>query len=146
MGADMVSCEASWSLTTAARAVFKSAKLSRRRDLLGKVQGYWDSAPICTSVVISFWQRYLCRFAKATGQRETDLILKWMPLKADRVLPGELIETMRKCGWSNIKRMPKTQSLELSAGCRDFVSAPGRAHSFDTAMLHAVPVPSLSLV
>lgn len=133
---DMVSCEASWSLTTAARAVFKSAKLSRRKDLLGKVQGYWDSAPICTSVVIAFWQRYLCSFARATGQRETDLIMKWMPLKADRVLPGELLSTMRKCGWVNIRRVPKIQSLQPSAeGCQRSVSSmPLRAHSFDTVM------------
>jgi hypothetical protein len=139
---DMVSCEASWSLTTAARAVFKSAKLSRRRDLLGKVQGYWDSAPICTSVVISFWQRYLCAFARATGQRETDLILKWMPLKADRVLPGELIDTMRRCGWCNVKRVPKTQSSESRSGVS---STPLRAHSFDTAMPRGVAVSSLVL-
>lgn len=143
---DMVSCEASWSLTTAARAVFKSAKLSRRRDLLGKVQGYWDSAPICTSVVISFWQRYLCAFARATGQRETDLILKWMPLKADRVLPGELIETMRRCGWCKIKRIPKTQSVQSSVECPNLVSSmPLRAHSFDTAMPHGMAVSSFVL-
>lgn len=135
---DMVSCEASWSLTTAARAVFKSAKLSSRRDLLGKVQGYWDSAPICTSVVIAFWQRYLCRFAQATGQRETDLIMKWMPLKADRVLPGELINTMRKCGWVNVRRIPKTPSLPSPiAGNHHFASlSPLRAHSFDTVMMN----------
>jgi len=141
---EMVSCEANWSLTTAARAVFKSAKLSRRRDLLGKVQGYWDSAPICTSVVISFWQRYLCNLARATGQRETDLILRWMPLKADRVLPGELLGTMQKCGWVKVKRAPKFfRSLEES---QDFVSStPLRAHSFDTAMLHRMAVPSLVL-
>jgi len=131
---DMVSCEASWSLTTAARAVFKSAKLSRRKDLLGKVQGYWDSAPICTSVVIAFWQRYLCSFARATGQRETDLIMKWMPLKADRVLPGELLSTMRKCGWVNIRRVPKMQSLQSSAeGCQRSAT-PLRAHSFDNVI------------
>jgi len=149
---DMVSCEASWSFTTAARAVFKSGKLSRRRDLLRKVQGYWDSAPICTSVVIAFWQRYLCRFAKATGQRETDLIMKWMPLKADRVLPGELITTMRKCGWVNVTCVPKMQSSESSARCQTLLRAqsfdiaswessarcqtPLRAHSFDTVMSH----------
>lgn len=143
---DMVSCEASWSLTTAARAVFKSAKLSRRRDLLGKVQGYWDSAPICTSVVIAFWQRYLCNFARATGQREADLILKWMPLKADRVLPGELVETMQKCGWGHVRRIPKTQSCQSPVGRRDIVvSTPSRAHSFDTAVPQRVAVSSLVL-
>lgn len=149
---DMVSCEASWSLTTAARAVFKSAKLSKRRDLLGKVQGYWDSAPICTSVVIAFWQRYLCSFAQATGQRETDLILKWMPLKADRVLPGELISTMRKCGWVNVTRIPRTQSSQSSpsgassAPLQDFASsAPLRAYSFDTVMSHRVDAGHLAV-
>lgn len=141
--ADMVSCEASWSLTTAFRAVTRSAKLSRRRDLLGKVQGYWESAPICTSVVTSFWQRYLCSYAHATGQRETDLILKWMPLKADRVLPGELIDTMRSCGWCNIKRVPKISPFQSSVECPNSVSTlPSRAHSFDTAMTHRVAVSS----
>lgn len=144
--ADMVSCEASWSLTTAFRAVTRSAKLSRRRDLLGKVQGYWDSAPICTSVVISFWQRYLCAVAHATGQRETDLIMKWMPLKADRVLPGELLDTMRSCGWRNIKRVPKSPFFQSSVECQTPVSStPSRAHSFDTAMTHGVSVSSLVL-
>lgn len=134
---DMKSCEASWSLTTAARAVFKSAKLSKRRDLLRKVEGYWDSAPICTSVVIAFWQRYLCNFAQATGQRETDLILKWMPLKADRVLPGELINTMQACGWVRMVRIPKIQSLQLpTAGHQDCASStPLRRHSFDTVTM-----------
>jgi hypothetical protein len=136
MLADMVSQVANWSLTTAARAVFKSAKLSKRRDLLWKVQGYWDSAPICTSVVISFWQRYLCRLAQATGQQETNLILKWMPLKADRVLPGELIATLQKCGWSKVKHASNT-SHSPAIHCQDVVSStPLRAHSFDTATLH----------
>lgn len=131
---DMVSCEASWSLTTVARAVFRSAKLSRRRDLLDKVQGYWDSPPICTSVVITFWQRYLCRFAQATSQRETDLILKWMPLKADRVLPGELITTLQQCGWARVARIAETQPQQfpVSGYQACAFSTLARRHSFDS--------------
>merc|ERR1712010_306366 len=99
----MMVCEASWSYKTAARAVFKSAKLSRRKsreELMDKVQGYWETAPICTSIVTAFWQRFLVKLAQATGQCEANMILKWMPLKADRVLPGDLVETMKKCGWT----------------------------------------------
>merc|ERR1712146_658240 len=76
-------------------------------ELMDKVHGYWESAPICTSIVTAFWQRYLCKFAHATGQCEANLILKWMPLKADRVLPGELVDTMQKCGWMLVTHVPK---------------------------------------
>lgn len=99
---DMLECQSSWSLTTAARAVFKSAELHWSNDEVGFVSGVeasWDTAPICTSVVISFWQRYLCKYARCTGQSEMRMILEFMPVKADRGLPGELIAAMQKCGW-----------------------------------------------
>lgn len=63
--------------------------------------------PICTSVVIMFWQRWLCKLASVlAAQQETaeetssDLILQWFPLKADRSLPGPLLDTMLRCGWT----------------------------------------------
>merc|ERR1712032_1320955 len=95
---------ADWSRLTAARAVFRQASLRRSdsstdSELLDEVSDCWDVAPICTSVVVVFWQRYLCEYARATGTSEMDLIMKIMPLKADRALPGDLLTTFRTCGW-----------------------------------------------
>lgn len=107
---DMKRVEKSWSYTTAARAVLKSAVVRGRggdsEALMRELQSCWEEAPICTSVVVIFWQRYLCRRAEATGQQELDLILRWMPLKADRGLPGELIGSMRRCGWVPLDCLP----------------------------------------
>jgi hypothetical protein len=33
------------------------------------------------------------------------LILRWMPLKADRGLPGELLQTLCQCGWTKIQKL-----------------------------------------
>lgn len=102
---EMLACQSSWSLTTAARAVFKSAGLAWSNDemeFMAEVEESWETAPICTSVVISFWQRYLCKCARETGQSEMNAILKWMPLKADRGLPGELMATLQRCGWRSV--------------------------------------------
>lgn len=113
--AEMIEVEQSWSLTTAARALLKTAAVSRskslrkgtnRAQLLQELQDCWDQAPICTSVVVVFWQQYLCMHALATGQQELDLILRWMPLKADRGLPGDLVTAMRRSGWVAMKCLP----------------------------------------
>eukprot|EP00404_Azadinium_spinosum_P060334 CAMPEP_0180711860 /NCGR_PEP_ID=MMETSP1038_2-20121128/11076_1 /TAXON_ID=632150 /ORGANISM="Azadinium spinosum, Strain 3D9" /LENGTH=224 /DNA_ID=CAMNT_0022744111 /DNA_START=73 /DNA_END=744 /DNA_ORIENTATION=+ len=96
---DMKKHEANWSLRTAARAVLKSAVLVDRADkalLMKQVKASWRRDPICTSVVIVFWQRYLCKLAEASNSnglpgcsvKPTDLILRWMPVRADRGLPG----------------------------------------------------------
>lgn len=123
---DMVACEGNWSYTTAARAMLQSASLSRRSSrsaFMAEIRSSWDAAPICTSVVIALWQRYLSKFAQATGQSEMDLILNWMPLKADRGLPDELISTLRLCGWISVKRtqdasQPKTAVKTPADGSR----------------------------
>jgi len=110
---EMKAAEQSWSYATAARAVLKSAALRGRKNratLLRDMQECWDEAPICTSIVIIFWQRYLCHFAHAVGQRELDLVLKWMPLFADRGLPGDLTSSMKKCGWTCLDKL-KTNAL-----------------------------------
>jgi hypothetical protein len=90
--------EASWSWGTAVRAFLLSADLSEDADL-ENIKRCWKSDPICTSVVIIFWQRYLCKLADSLDEDAMDWILEWMPLKADRALPGELMSTMEKCGW-----------------------------------------------
>jgi len=123
--ADMKKCAASWSLTTAIRAVFMSADAfngSDSTDLFGEITDCWHVDPICTSVVIIFWQRYLCELARtpntlphAPSQRAClDLILKWMPLKADRGLPSELLQTMQRCGWIQVQKMGNVANVEGS--------------------------------
>jgi len=56
---------ASWSHVTVARAILTSATLtslseSKPEQTLELVRSCWKREPICTSVVITFWQRYLC--------------------------------------------------------------------------------------
>lgn len=110
----------SWSWTTAARAVLRSAssfnKLIGNDLLLQEIRECWAAEPICTSVVIGFWQRCLCKLAKGDTRSTDDmaldpaeLILKWMPLKADRSLPGTLLETMRNCGWKRWTAIPASR-------------------------------------
>jgi hypothetical protein len=109
--AEMKAAEQNWSYATAARAVLKSAALrgsKNRATLLRDMQECWNEAPICTSIVVIFWQRYLCHFAQAVGQRELDLVLKWMPLFADRGLPGDLTSSMKKCGWTCLDKLKVT--------------------------------------
>lgn len=98
---EMKSCEKSWSLATAARAVLLPATFSPRKSRmrLQELVDCWTRAPICTSVVVVFWQRLLCKLAPDSTKAPMDLILKYIPLKADRGLPGELIRTMAECGW-----------------------------------------------
>lgn len=102
---DMVACQADWSYATAARAVLSSAGLverERSEDFREEVEDSWAAAPICTSVVITFWQRYLQGLAVATGVSDLALILRWMPLKADRGLPSELRAAMQRSGWRRL--------------------------------------------
>lgn len=115
--ADMKKVDASWSIATALRAVLMSAKMVDSVDndqVMKDIQSSWAVEPICTSVVIVFWQRYLTRLAQvqvtsmtsgapAEGlaeSRAVEFIQKLMPLKADRGLPGDLQTAMTSCGWS----------------------------------------------
>lgn len=120
---------ASWSWTTAARALFMSAgsfssEADDKEQLLEEITDCWAADPICTSVVISFWQRALRKVAEAlntdagdTIVEPADLILQWMPLKADRSLPGNLLKTMRRCRWKRKTVIPRHPGLSLSI-CR----------------------------
>lgn len=68
---DMRKNKTPWSWTTALRAIMRSAGDRHLLDhggvdaktLLQQMQECWESDPICTSVVISFWQRCLCKIA-----------------------------------------------------------------------------------
>lgn len=108
---EMSQCSGDWSITTAARALFRSAtnfNSSDKAELLEEIKACWAADPICTSVVIVFWQKYLCKMALvrqacvASAAHQSDLILKFMPLKADRGLPGEVLQAMRQCGWMQV--------------------------------------------
>jgi len=73
---DMRKNQASWSATTAARAVLQSAELSTARsnvETLEEMKSCWEKAPICTSIVIMFWQRYLEKFAGCLAVPPPDL-------------------------------------------------------------------------
>lgn len=103
--AEMKKHEASWSWSTAIRAFLLPAELPRAADpqvTMKEIAAAWKSEPICTSVVLVFWQRYLALLARTMhgDVSAVDLILKWLPLRSDRVLPGELLSTMQKCGWN----------------------------------------------
>lgn len=101
---EMMAQQASWSMRTAFRAAFRSSSIDTDRfdgeTLLEEIRESWDVAPICTSVVIIFWQRYLEKLAQAEGQADENLVLSWMPLMADRTLPGELTAFLRVSGWN----------------------------------------------
>lgn len=106
----MYNFEQRWSEFTAMRAVFKSARIFREdsSESLTKTQACWTQKPICTSVAVTFWQRYFCKLAELQGPTVDawDLILRWMPLKADRVLPGDLTSVLREVGWACITNIP----------------------------------------
>lgn len=103
---EMMAQQASWSMTTAVRAAFRSSSIDTDRfdgeTLLEHIRESWDVAPICTSVVIIFWQRYLEKLAQSEGQADEHLVLSWMPLMADRTLPGELTAFLEISGWNCI--------------------------------------------
>lgn len=119
----------SWSWTTAARAVLRNPECltdcGDKEQLLREIIECWASDPICTSVVICFWQRCLVQLADAANScspdgvphvEPVDLILKWMPLKADRSLPGILLQTMRRCGWTKRTTLRASDGLGSSWG------------------------------
>jgi len=93
-------------------------QLPRGADLtlgLADFQASWRRAtPTCTFAVISFWQRYLCKIADGFNvsdprgwAKPLELILKWLPLKADRVSVGELVSTLQSVGWVSMSQIPQ---------------------------------------
>lgn len=96
-----------WSAMTAVRAASMSAALDRDMEsqkAFDQVQKSWSTEPICTSVAIVFWQILLCNLASTIGggsylSTSMAFIQLWMPLYADRSLPGDLCEAMLNAGW-----------------------------------------------
>lgn len=107
--ADMREQALPWSWTTALRAFSFSAEVPRgydRKRMLAEIRRAWDANPICSSLVVVFWQRYLHQAAKLRSADPLDWILRWMPLVADRTLPGEMLNAMHGCGWSRVTHVP----------------------------------------
>lgn len=111
---DVIACEKDWSLQTAIWAFLRASHVGRNTRL-AEVKDAWQRPPICTSVIISFWQRYLCELAQATTQTPMDLILKWMPLKADGVLPNDLVGSLRSSGWIRLRIFASSSAVVASS-------------------------------
>lgn len=135
---EMRRSKGSWSAFTAARAVLQSAGIApnpdpafgddERAKAMNEIRACWEQEPICTSVAITFWQRYLCKVASVPKPGKAwvealssvdafcyELILKYMPLKADRGLPGELLSSMDACGWIQVDRLPRLFQAVLAS-------------------------------
>jgi hypothetical protein len=98
--------EASWSWGTAIKAYLFSSELATPRHdpaVMEELEKQWVADPICTSVVIVFWQRYMAELAQSGAAAH--LIYQNMPLKADRALPGELLGTLAAHGWTVIDKV-----------------------------------------
>jgi len=124
-----------WSAATAIRAaVMSSGPIEKNTavETLQEIQACWYKPPICTSVVVTFWQQYLCLLAalpamdfldlkqqqeqqhvqqepnstEHVSTRAVESIFKFMPLLADRTLPGDLVRSMRECGWVCLPYLP----------------------------------------
>jgi len=117
---DMKAVESNWSISTAVRAWLWSASVFEQHDraaVLQELQECWVRQPICTSIAITFWQRYLSKLAEVchASVHPAALILRWMPLKADRALPDELLDTLASRGWRQFQQplftLPRLLSL-----------------------------------
>lgn len=126
---DMRSNCANWSWATAALALLLSSAASLRiqpniEESLREIKKGWAAEPICTSVVVSFWQRLLCKLAAMTGgppesvdAKAADMIMKWMPLRADRCSPGQLMDAMQKSGWTVRTAIPVGRGSDILGDC-----------------------------
>lgn len=98
---DMRSYQHNWSWSTAVRAFFLSGDISTAEPItIKEIQDSWQAEPICTSIVVIFWQRYLYEIATIERVNPLDLIMRVIPVRADRALPGELLAAMLAQGWS----------------------------------------------
>jgi hypothetical protein len=122
------SYQGSWSWGTAIKAYLFTANLqwnglSSRDDSLEELQKCWTADPICTSVIIVFWQRYMCavadewermRWPGDPPMHAYDMICQWMPLKADRTLPSDMVSCLDSHGWPCISHVNTPDSRTRS--------------------------------
>lgn len=72
--------------------------------LLESLKRGWSKPPICTSLPIQVWQRYL--LATTPSEEEwPSRVLTWMPLRSDRTLPGELFQNLLTIGEGKWRRL-----------------------------------------
>mmetsp|Transcript_32747 Transcript_32747/g.59854 ORF Transcript_32747/g.59854 Transcript_32747/m.59854 type:complete len:439 (-) Transcript_32747:116-1432(-) len=104
---EMMMTSRNWNATTAVRALFFSTSAVEPIGTMTDVQDAWHQGPICTSVAITFWQRYICKMAEMSGGRRNanDLISRYIPLLADRTLPGDLVNALRNTGWTKLSNV-----------------------------------------
>lgn len=105
-----------WSELTAVKAALMGSSLDRNAEntkALAMIRDSWNAMPICTSVAIVFWQRLLCKLApllnfgaqQSLSDLSLSLIHKWMPVRADRSLPNDMLTALSKSGWEQISKL-----------------------------------------
>lgn len=75
-------------------------------------------------VIVIFWQRYLRKLAETVNsngvadcsEQPIDLILRWMPARADCVVLGELLDSMKRTGWICMTCIPRLFTPMFSTG------------------------------
>jgi len=100
-----------WSKMTAIRALSaKRAAINQadfadarsRQDLMQDIRKRWNKKPICSSVAIQVWQKYIEMLFSGSAE-STDLaaqqILRWMPVYSDQTTPSMLMKVLSQCGW-----------------------------------------------
>lgn len=148
-----------WSLRTATRAVIRRARIAAAeyagddglRRLAAELRELWEQDPICTTVPIRVWQRYLFRVWKGDDCMSASEVLRVIPLKGDRTLPSELWACLLDTGfWKELHLSEAlwraSQGLLPGAGDSDeakarllrrrLQAAPPRA---DLTVFHAPP-------
>mmetsp|Transcript_29893 Transcript_29893/g.58685 ORF Transcript_29893/g.58685 Transcript_29893/m.58685 type:complete len:543 (-) Transcript_29893:214-1842(-) len=156
--AGLSASQACWSATTAIRAAVMSSEpveKSTAVETLQEIQACWYKPPICTSVVITFWQQYLCLLVarspldcldmehrsstsfSANAVEAVGLIYKFMPLLADRTLPGDLVRSMRDCGWVCLPYLPHV--FPAASSCTS--QAPSAVAEHSTSVATCAPAP-----
>lgn len=96
-----------WSFKTAVNSYLRQGKLKSskyatpqgKKRLAAKMEDRWLKAPICSSVPPRFWQKYLLKdaYKRQVPDPEctwADTVLNFIPVKDDRILPGELVDTL----------------------------------------------------
>jgi len=136
--AEMAAHTSDWSWVSGIRAMFLNPLVEVAHDIISEVKECWHKAPICTSVVIVFWQRYICKMAEASGQPwiAGELIRSFMPLKADRTLPTDLLTTMQRSGW-----VPRTTLDPLAVQMKGVAEMPPAGAMLMTAPMLQAPTP-----
>jgi len=109
-----------WSLRTASRAVMSKAVGNSRfckdeyageagmQRMSAELRAHWAKDPICTTVPIRVWQRYLFEVWDGDDMAAAAEVLRVMPCRGDRTLPSELWAALLETGlWSEVELLPE---------------------------------------